>query len=130
MLNNVLIWRPAKARNEPCATGIMVRVTPIGVLAHGRLSNGPGMLVQRRICIRLIEFCEVVVSEGGLLKLCDFREVEVADFHGRNHHLESFFAGGAHGGPHHFDIAQHLQNGLIEAEIAHRRTHAAFFYQK
>jgi hypothetical protein len=121
MLNNVVIWCPAEARNKPCATGIVVRVAPVRVRApHGCLSDAEGLLVQRRICIRPIEFCEVVLRDAELLKLGDFGEVKVADFHGWHDHLKSLFPGRAHGWAHHLDIAQHLQNRLIEPEIARR----------
>src|SRR6266849_5413933 len=64
------------------------------------------------------------------LELCDFREVEVADFHGRNDHLKRLFPGGAHRWSQQFDIPEHLQNGLIEAKIANRRADPALFLQE
>src|SRR5690242_3512900 len=67
---------------------------------------------------------------AALLKLCDFREVEIADFHRGHHHFKRFFAGGAHDRAHHFDVAQHFENGLIEAEIAHGGGNAAIFDEK
>jgi hypothetical protein len=57
MLNDVVIGRTTKARDKACSAGVVIRVAPIGVSAHGRLSNAEGLLVQRRICIRSIEFC-------------------------------------------------------------------------
>jgi hypothetical protein len=61
--------------------------------------------------------CQVGI-EGIQLKFCDFAEMEVADFHRGHNHLEGFFSGRAHGRPQHFDVRQHLDDALIEPEIA------------
>ena len=45
-------------------------------------------------------------------------EVEVANLHGGNDHVEGLFPGGAHRGTHLSNVGEHLQNILIEAEIA------------
>jgi len=55
--------------------------------------------------------------EGGL-ELGDFGEVEIVDFHGGDDHLEGFFAGGADGGAEQFDVVEHFDDGLVEAEVA------------
>jgi hypothetical protein len=62
MLNNVVIGCSAQARDEACSAGIVIRVSPMGVRAHDRLSNAQGLLVQLRICIRQIEFCGAYVT--------------------------------------------------------------------
>ena len=52
------------------------------------------------------------------LELGDFGEMEIADFHGRDDHLERLFAGGADGGTELRHVRQHLENVLVEAEVA------------
>src|SRR5260221_13329213 len=61
MLNDVVIGRAAQARNKAGSARVVVRVPPIGVRAHSCLSNAEALLVQRRICIRQIEFCGSLV---------------------------------------------------------------------
>ncbi len=71
MLNNVVVGSAAKAGNETGAAGVVVRVAPVGMTAlrrqgpdivktvlastvtevHTSLSNGRGLVVQRRILI-------------------------------------------------------------------------------
>ncbi len=53
------------------------------------------------------------LSEPG-----DFGKVEAADLHGRDHHVESLFAGGADGRRKRFHVVQQFDDALIEAEIA------------
>jgi len=52
----------AQTRDKACSAGVVIRVSPMGVRAHDRLSNAEGLLVQRRICIRQIEFCATDVN--------------------------------------------------------------------
>src|SRR5271163_2594667 len=66
----------------------------------------------------------------GLLKLCNFRKVEFADLHSGDHHFEGFFAGGSYGWAEEFDVAEQLQDGLIEAEIADSGSDFAVFNEE
>ncbi len=43
-------------------------------------------------------------GSASQLELRDFGKVEVSDLHCRNYHVEGFFARGAHGNAHGFDI--------------------------
>ena len=97
----------AEARDKARATGIVVGVAPIWVpiaaggqapLVHNSLLSRQGLDVQRRICIYQIGFVGEEILSCGLLKLCNFRKVKIADLHRRDHHFEGFFAGGADGG--------------------------------
>src|SRR5258708_16032103 len=55
---------------------------------------------------------------GTGLKLGRFGEMEVANFHGRDDHLKGLLASGAHGGAEEFNVFEHFDERLIEAEIA------------
>ena len=44
--------------------------------------------------------------------------MKIADLHRGDYHFEGFFACGADGGAEELDIAEHFEDGLIEAEIA------------
>jgi hypothetical protein len=61
------------------------------------------------------------------LKFCDFAEVEVANLHCRNDHLERFFSGGAHSRTQHLDIRQHLEDALVEPKISDAAGDPAIF---
>src|SRR5580704_12400368 len=69
-------------------------------------------------------------SESRLLKLCNFRKVKVADFHRRNDHFKGFFARCTDGGAEKFYVAEHLDQGLVEAKVANRRGDAAVFHKE
>ena len=47
------------------------------------------------------------------------REIKIPDLHRRDDHVERFFAAGAHRRAHRFYIRQHVDQTLVEAEIAH-----------
>src|SRR5579872_3527125 len=81
MLNNVVIGRTAEARYKACPAGVVIRVAPIGVKTHGSLSNAEGHSVQRRICIRPIEFC---VPAGRRLLACNSLAKAVTDSRQQN----------------------------------------------
>src|ERR1700693_3447164 len=61
-----------------------------------------------------------VSAEGWLLilELCHFGEVKVPHLHCWYYHVERFLAAGAHESPHGFYVRQHLNQALIETEIA------------
>src|SRR5205823_13593153 len=61
VLDDVVIGCPPETGHKAGTAGVVVRVSPIGVLAHSRLSNGEGQVVQRRICIRRIDFLAEVI---------------------------------------------------------------------
>src|SRR2546428_10346266 len=56
-------------------------------------------------------------QQRARLKLGERRQVELADLHARHDHLEALLAGGALGRGHHLDLAEHLDDALVEAEI-------------
>src|SRR5438034_8383413 len=56
-------------------------------------------------------------QQRARLKLGERRQVKLADLHARYDHLEAFLAGGALGRGHHLDLAEHLDDALVEAEI-------------
>ncbi len=53
------------------------------------------------------------------LELGDFRKMKITNFHGGDDHLEGLFAGGADGGAKQFDVIEHFDERLIEAEVTH-----------
>lgn len=53
-----------------------------------RLSNGKAISVQRRISMNCIDFLMTKAGRSGLLKFCDFGEVEIANLHGGHNHFE------------------------------------------
>src|SRR6266568_2277384 len=64
------------------------------------------------------------------LKLGDFGEAKIADLHCRHDHLERFFARRAYCWTQKLNIAQHFEDALVEAEIAHRSGDAAFLHEE
>jgi hypothetical protein len=44
--------------------------------------------------------------------------VEIVDFHDGDDHLEGFFACGTDGRAEQFNVIEHFDEGLIEAEVA------------
>src|SRR5260370_7206787 len=64
------------------------------------------------------------------LELGDFGKVEIEDFHGGEDHLEGLFAGGADGGTEQFDIIEHLDERLIETEVADGACNLTIFNKK
>src|SRR4029077_17589455 len=87
-------------------------------------SRGGGVTVAA--CRRMSSFGESpsgtiacqVDTEGIQLKFCDFAEMKVADFHRGHNHLERLFSGRANGRSQHFYVRQHLDDALVEPEIA------------
>src|SRR5260370_33319524 len=45
--------------------------------------------------------------------------MEFAYVHGGDDHFEGLFAGGTHGGTQQFDVLEHFNKRLIEAEVSH-----------
>src|SRR5437867_13290234 len=64
------------------------------------------------------------------LKLGDFGEAKIADLHCRHDHLERFFARRAYCWTQKLNVAQHFEDALVEAEIAHRSSDAAFLHEE
>ena len=107
-LDDFVAGGPAEPDDKTRAASIMVRMTPMrvtltpvgnAVAVHTSLLAGRHADVQRRICIYQIDFVAEANLSAGLLKLCDFREVKVVNFHCGDHHFEGFFPGGAHSQP-------------------------------
>src|SRR5580704_5448549 len=126
-VDNLMAGRTCKARNEARATGIVVGVAPVWVpimqgwrapSVHTCLLSWWGLDVQRRICIYQIGFVGEEILSCGLLKLCNFRKVEVPDLHRGDDHFEGFFASGADGRAELLDVTEQFEDGLIEAEVA------------
>src|SRR5713101_3126926 len=69
-------------------------------------------------------------SESGMLKFCNFRKMEIADFHGGNNHFEGLFTCRADCGAEKFDVAEHLDQRLVKAKVADRRDDAAIFHEE
>src|SRR5262249_54031818 len=59
-----------------------------------------------------------------------FSEIEVANFHGRDHHVKRFFTAGARGLAHGLHVIERLNQALVEAEIAQPVFHLAVFHQE
>src|ERR1035437_6955969 len=60
---------------------------------------------------------------NALLKLRHFRKVELLHLHCRNHHVKRLFSARPDGHAHGFRIRQHVNQTLIEAEIADAALH-------
>src|SRR5690242_21327220 len=56
--------------------------------------------------------------------------MEAGDFHCRNDHLEGFFTGCANRGSHLLNVAQHLENGLVETEVSYGPRNFAAFHKE
>jgi hypothetical protein len=66
--------------------------------------------------------------EQSSSKLRNFRKVKLPHFHRRHHHVEGFLSTGAHGRTHLLDVREHLNQALIEAEIANPANYFAIFH--
>ncbi len=62
------------------------------------------------------------------LELGDFRKVEIPHLHRRHDHLKRLFPGRPHRGAKKLNIAKHLQDRLVEPEIAHRGSDPALLH--
>ena len=56
--------------------------------------------------------------------------MEVADFHGGDDHLKGFFAGRADGRAKEFDVVEHFNERLVEAEVANGGSNLTVFNEK
>ena len=138
-VDNFMAGGAAEAGDKACAAGIVIGVAPVGVpnasgwrapSVHTHLLGCEGEDVQRRFCIYQIGFVGEEILSLGLLKPCDFRKVKIDDLHRGDHHFEGFFAGGPDGGAEELNVAEHLEDGLIESEIADGGRDLALFNQK
>src|SRR5215471_21715684 len=64
------------------------------------------------------------------LKLSYLGKIKTGNLHRRNHHIEGFFAAGAHRFSHSFNMIQRVNQALVEAEIADSLLHFSFFHQE
>lgn len=113
-VHNVMTGGACEARDKTGATGVVIGMAPVWVpitpgwrtpLVHTNLLNWGAEEVQRRICIYQIGFVGEEILNPGLLKLCDFRKVEIADLHRRNHHFEGLLTRGAYSRTEEIDVA-------------------------
>src|SRR5262249_31862020 len=90
----------------------------------GRLFAGGWFRNARRTFVR-------VASAGqgacGTLEPRDFGEVEVADSHGRDDHVEGLLSGGALDGGKLLHVAEHFDQVFVEAEITQTGSDGAIF---
>src|SRR5208282_2270895 len=96
-------WRAAQLGDEASAASIVVwvspvrmrhRRTPVGTSTHSSVIVSKPPNVQCRIFLACIGFLGAR-NRLTTLKLRDFTEVKIADFHWGNDHFEGFFAGSA-----------------------------------
>src|ERR1700674_5929106 len=65
-----------------------------------------------------------------LLELRHFREIKIPHLHRRHDHVERFLAAGADWSSHGFYVRQHLNQALVETEIAHSMAALAVLYEE
>src|SRR5712692_2912007 len=65
-----------------------------------------------------------------LLELRYFGEVELSHLHGWDYHIKRFLAARAHWSSHLLHVRKHVNQALVEAEIAHAVANLAVFYVK
>src|SRR5262245_6213164 len=95
---------PPRNRRGAFAT----HVTWVSTVLHVLLLNGEAISVKRRSSMHCIDFLMGLTREGNValwLKLCDFREMEVANFHRRHHHFKRLFSRRANGRTHQLNIS-------------------------
>src|SRR5208283_4139290 len=61
------------------------------------------------------------------LELRNFREVEVLYLHCWDNHIRGFFSAGANGLTHVRDVLEHMDQALVETEVANAAPHFALF---
>src|SRR5271154_4963569 len=66
----------------------------------------------------------------SLLKLRDFGEIKFPHFHRWYHHIERLLAAGAHRSSHGFHMGEHMNQALVETEVAHALADFAVFYKE
>src|SRR3984957_9619861 len=64
------------------------------------------------------------------LEFGDFGEMEIANFHRRDDHVETFFTGRANGRAQHLDVGQRRDDALIESEITNAACNFAILDQE
>src|SRR5260370_4936246 len=71
------------------------------------------------VCRTTSLYCAQSSSRRYELKLRDFREVELSDFHCGSHHVERFLPARSDRSAHGFDVRQHMDEAFIKAEITY-----------
>src|ERR1017187_1989620 len=107
-----------RSRIKPAASRTVSRIIPIN-------ANNAALL---RLMLAVYVYTED--CRAASLETRDFGEVEIAHFHGGYHHVEGLFAGGAHGRGERFHVGEHLDQALIETEVADARGDTAVFHQE
>src|SRR5579863_9522868 len=64
------------------------------------------------------------------LKAGHFGEVKLTNFHGRHDHVKRLFSAGTKRQAHGLNIAEHVNQALVEAEVAYVLSNSPVFHQE